>query len=119
MMGNKIKQFGKGLLIGAIIGLVILIGWYIWATAYYRWSDERIADLILAKYSASHGSELKQDELFACTDIKINKDTSKITATIETRKKINQKIVKSTSVTYNITSADNCDVLTGLNCIVI
>jgi hypothetical protein len=102
--------------IGLFIGLFFIVIWILWATLVYKWNTDRLGDMILKKYSATHQSLLTDDLYFNYTNVVLSADKSHVTADIQLKNKVNQKILKIENIKYNIVTDGSCK-LTDFKCI--
>jgi hypothetical protein len=106
------KSLLIGIKYGLIGGLIVILLWYLWAAFVYRYSVERLSNLVLNKYKSMHSTTL---ELFI-KDIQIG---DQVTATIGARDKIDPNKIDALNdkVSYRIGDIDSCRIY-DFNCII-
>ena len=103
-----------GIKYGLILGLLVILVWWLWAFMIYKWSADRLGNLILAKYQAIHQSKLTEDTFFDYSNVVLAADYGSCSATISLKNKATQVVLSSELVTYTITN--DCTAI-DLNCI--
>ncbi len=100
---NFKKEMINGIKYALFIFIIMLLIWYIWAEFIYRWSDERIAEIIARKYLSENLSSLEKDTEFIAKKIHVASDKTYATAIVQLRHKATLGVLYETPVYYKIT----------------
>lgn len=106
-----------GIKYGLIISLVVLLLWWTWAAFIYRYSDERLSDIVLNKFTMNNPPQIDDKTQFFKV-IHVLLKNNQINATIAIADKETQHVIRTINKAYNINSSDNCSIIDE-SCIVI
>lgn len=111
-VGGKVLS---GLYYGVAIALVLCIVWWVWASLFYRYSNERIGSLGLIKYQLDpKAKKLNESEFYQTDNVAVNYDKTMAGMDIVIKDKLTNKVLYTENRQFKI--SDSC-LLTDLTCI--
>jgi hypothetical protein len=116
---SYIDQILKGVKWGLIIGGIIILIWWIWSYAIYRWDVDRIKTILVDKYTLFNRASIGDDHTATYSDVRIDNNANKVYFTVDIRSNIDLESVEKLYESYNmITNPDECSIVSS-NCIVV
>jgi len=104
---------------GLIIGLFIVVVWYIWAILIYRWSTDRLSNIVVKKYQMLNQNKLTANTFFKCVNVVVVDKT--LTCDMQLRNTSSQKVISTEHLVINLITDDSiCDELSvDMGCILV
>ena len=113
-----INRFNTQLMLGiGLFAVLIIIIYYIWAYTKFKYSSDRLAGKLVAKYKIAN-DELKESDtdMLVASDISFNSDKTQIFCTIQQKNKETLDVIDSKP--FSIQISNQCNPLSGF-CIAI
>ena len=110
----------NGIKYGVITGIFIILIWYVWAMYVYRWSNDRIENMIIDKYKNKITNEFNNTAFPSVSNMFVSPDRTLVTATLLIMNKKDRSIIRSENIEYSlITDETKCKPFNTTNCLLV
>lgn len=121
-LNNKLSiKIIKSATYGFIIGVFVIVLWYLWAMFIYRWSPDRLSNIIIKKYQTLNQDKISANTYFKCVNIVVSDDKSTASCDMQLKNTITQNVLSSEHLVIKLaTDESSCSELSiDVSCVLV